>query len=140
MKKNIIVLLFAVVFIITGCNSKNQTETVTNENQTIGEGPIISFVETKAELDTITTSESNLCTFHYTNTGDQPLLLSSVISSCGCVKGEWSKDPLMPGQSDSITVTVKTVQLGNLMKAVVVKSNATNEPTATLRVFGYVIE
>lgn len=142
MKKSIIILLLLVAACMTGCNtnSDTQTETVTNERAITGQGPIITFKENKMELDTITTTEGKQCVFHYTNTGNEPLVLSSVVSSCGCIKGEWSKDPLMPGLSDSIIVTVKTVQLGSLMKAVVVKSNATNDPAATLRMFGYVIE
>lgn len=143
MKKNIIISLFLMMAFANGCNNNNnntQTETAaTNVKNTLVDGPIITFNETKLELDTITT-EGTLCTFHYTNTGNQPLVLSSVVSSCGCIKGEWSKDPLMPGLSDSVNVTVKTTQLGNLMKAVVVKSNAVNEPAATLRMFGYVIK
>lgn len=141
MKKFIVILLLLLVY-MTGCNFNNstQTETATNEKTTTSKGAFISFKESKIELDTITTTTGKQCVFHYTNTGSEPLVLSSVISSCGCIKGEWSKEPLMPNLSDSIIVTVKTVQQGSLMKAIVVKSNAINQPATTLRMFGYVVE
>ena len=38
------------------------------------------------------------------NTGDKPIAISSVSSSCGCTIPEWDKAPLRPGQESKIHV------------------------------------
>ena len=38
------------------------------------------------------------------NTGDKPIAISSVSSSCGCTIPEWDKAPLRPGQESKVHV------------------------------------
>ena len=42
--------------------------------------------------------------FTFTNTGDEPLILSNAKGSCGCTVPEWPKAPIAPGETASITV------------------------------------
>ena len=144
MRRNIIMLLLVSAFVAAGCNSTGDTqvETVANAGtkSMTGEGPQIAFDRTKTDVDTIKCMEVTNCVFRYTNTGDQPLVISNVITTCGCVKSHHSEEPLMPGQTDSMNFELRINDLGSLTKAVVVKSNAINEPAATHRMFGYVID
>ena len=43
--------------------------------------------------------------FTFTNNNDKPVVVHTVISSCGCTAPEWTRSPVMPGKSGKITVT-----------------------------------
>ena len=45
------------------------------------------------------------CTFNLKNTGDKPVVIYNVISTCGCTDVNWTREPLRPGQSGKISVT-----------------------------------
>lgn len=42
--------------------------------------------------------------YEVTNTGKNPLIISSVVPTCGCTVPEFTKDPIMPGQKGKITL------------------------------------
>ena len=43
--------------------------------------------------------------FSYTNTGEAPLVITDIKSTCGCtVPQDWSRQPLAVGESDKFTV------------------------------------
>ncbi len=42
--------------------------------------------------------------YEYTNTGKKPLLIHSVMATCGCTTPLWSRDPVAPGKKGKITV------------------------------------
>lgn len=45
--------------------------------------------------------------FTYTNTGKSPLTLLSARPSCGCTQPKFSRKPLKPGESTTVTVTFR---------------------------------
>ena len=47
------------------------------------------------------------CTFTVTNNGTEPLVLFEVVSSCGCTDVTWTREPLQPGKSGTISATFK---------------------------------
>lgn len=63
--------------------------------------------------------------FNFVNTGDVPLLITRSIFSCKCITVNFSKRPVMPGDSASITVTFNPrKQYGMFYKAIQIYSNA----------------
>jgi hypothetical protein len=66
--------------------------------------------------------------FTYTNTGNQPLIILDVKSSCGCTTPQYSKEPLAPGASSAITVKYDTTREGAFTKTVTILSTAKNSP------------
>ncbi|GAA4360823.1 hypothetical protein GCM10023185_27560 [Hymenobacter saemangeumensis] len=62
--------------------------------------------------------------FKYTNTSKQPVILTNAQGSCGCTVPNWSKEPLMPGKSQTITATFNAANPGSFNKTVTVTSNA----------------
>jgi hypothetical protein len=42
--------------------------------------------------------------FAVTNTSDKPVVLETVVASCGCTTPEWSKEPIAPGNTSQIKV------------------------------------
>ena len=45
------------------------------------------------------------CEFKVRNIGDKPAVIYNVVSSCGCTDVTWTREPLMPGKTGSISVT-----------------------------------
>jgi len=48
--------------------------------------------------------------FVYTNTGDSPVSILRAKASCGCTVPRYSRKPVMPGETGSVTVTFRTVR------------------------------
>lgn len=76
--------------------------------------------------------------FTFTNTGSEPLIVSSVESSCDCILTGYTREPVLKGEKGIITITydAAAVQAG-FTKAVMVKSNA-RTPIKVLYVKGEV--
>ena len=63
--------------------------------------------------------------FKFTNTGEEPLIISNVESTCGCTVPAYTKTPVLKGQSGTITVTFNAAAVQpSFSKAVTIKSNA----------------
>lgn len=50
--------------------------------------------------------------YSFTNTGDKPLVLSSVTASCGCTVPTWPRDPVAPGKTAVIHAKFDTSHKG----------------------------
>ena len=66
--------------------------------------------------------------FKFTNTGNEPLLLSNVRSTCGCTVPTWPHEPILPGKSAVIKVKYDSNRVGAINKQITVESNASNGP------------
>lgn len=62
--------------------------------------------------------------FEFTNEGSDPLLISNVKTSCGCTVSKYPKEPIMPGESEEISVVYNSARSGKFNKDVTVMSNA----------------
>lgn len=60
-------------------------------------------------------------TFIVTNTSNQPLIIEQASPSCGCTVGEYTKEPIMPGKTGTITAIYNAAALGPINKTVTVK-------------------
>lgn len=77
--------------------------------------------------------------FEFTNTGNVPLVIANVTSSCGCTIPKKPEDPIQPGETGEIQVKYNTKLVGPIRKTVTVYSNA-DESTKSLKIKGRVIE
>ncbi|MDN3707730.1 DUF1573 domain-containing protein [Myroides ceti] len=107
-------------------------------------GPKIEFKAKDNTIDygTVVRGEDNgIRTFEFTNTGDQPLVITSVKSTCGCTVPSKPEAPIMPGKTGKIDVKYN-MNPGKISKTVTVESNATNvtNGTVALRIKGDVVE
>lgn len=132
MKKILLSLILLVTF---GWNAISQeaAEKPVNPN-----APVISFDKTEYDYGTMYQHGDGETFFVYTNKGKEPLILSRVKSSCGCTIPKWSRQPLLPGQSDTIKVKYDTKRLGSFHKSITITSNATT-PTVVLKIKGKII-
>ena len=104
-------------------------------------GPQISFDKDTHDYGEVFMHGDGNCVFTFTNTGNEPLLLTNVRAGCGCTVPQWPREPLLPGDSAEIKVRYTTLNRPHqINRSIVVTSNATNKPTQVLRLKGSVIE
>ncbi len=89
-------------------------------------GPQISVDKEIHDYGTVEQFSDGNCTFTITNTGNAPLIISNCRGTCGCTTPDCPNDPIMPGQSRTITVHYDTKRVGPFNKNVLITSNATN--------------
>ena len=99
----------------------------------------ISFKTDTVDYGEIEKGSDGVRIFEFTNTGDAPLVISKVSSSCGCTIPKKPEAPIMPGQTGEIQVKYDTNRPGPIRKAITVISNA-DTPTIILKIKGTVKE
>ncbi|TWP27329.1 DUF1573 domain-containing protein [Apibacter muscae] len=72
------------------------------------------------------------------NTGDKPLIISNIKTSCGCTVPSWTTTPIAPGKKGEIVVTYNTSIVGNFNKTMVISSNDVENPVLNVTVQGKV--
>lgn len=77
--------------------------------------------------------------FEFTNTGNAPLIISNVSSSCGCTIPKKPEAPILPGKTGEIQVKYDTRRVGPIRRTITVQSNA-DVPTVALKIKGNVLE
>ncbi len=70
-------------------------------------------------------TDSGIRTFEFTNTGDAPLIISNVLSTCGCTVPSKPDAPILPGKTGKIEVKYN-MNPGPIRKTITVESNAVN--------------
>jgi hypothetical protein len=103
------------------------------------QGPAITWELLSHDFGDIVQGDKVDYTFKFTNTGDQPLVLTNVEVTCGCTtpKG-WPRDPIIPGGKGELTVAFNSAgKFGRQNKVVTVTSNSvgsTNQVMITANV------
>lgn len=122
-------LLFSISLFVTGILSYSQN------------GPKIEFKEETINYGTVTKGEdSGKRVFEFTNTGNEPLLISDAKSSCGCTVPSYPKEPIAPGSTGTIEVQYN-MNPGPISKTITITTNAINKENGmvALRIKGNVI-
>lgn len=102
-------------------------------------GPEITFTDIVHDYGNVKLNGDGTCEFEFTNTGNEPLILQSPKSSCGCTVPTWPNQPILPGEKDKIKVTYNTSKAGSFNKTVTVTSNAKVNNNIVLRIKGTVV-
>ena len=88
-------------------------------------GPQADFDETSYDFGDIIQGDKISHTFDFTNTGKQPLIISNVLTTCGCTATKWPKKPIQPGKTGQIKITFdSTGKMGKQNKIITVLTNA----------------
>ncbi len=85
-------------------------------------------------------SDSGLRTFEFTNTGDEPLIITNVQSTCGCTVPTKPTEPIAPGKTGKIDVKYN-MNPGPIRKTITVETNAKNveEGRVAIKIKGEVL-
>ena len=91
----------------------------------------LTFNESSFDFGTIQEGDKVTHVFKVTNTGSNPLIISSAKGSCGCTAPDYPKDPIQPGETKDLTVTFNSAgKHGSQQKTVTVYANTV--PTETI--------
>ncbi|WP_411893591.1 DUF1573 domain-containing protein [Winogradskyella sp. A2] len=102
----------------------------------------VAKIEFKTEIidyGTIEKGADGVRIFEFTNTGNAPLIISNVKSTCGCTVPKKPKGPIMPGETGEIEVKYDTKRVNPIRKTITVISNA-ERPTVALKIKGLVVD
>src|SRR5690606_1490008 len=98
----------------------------------------IEFKQQVIDYGEIAKGSDGVRVFEFTNTGDIPLVISDVRSSCGCTIPKNPEAPIAPGATGQIEVKYATNRVGPIRKTVTVQSNA-DTPTVAVKIKGKVL-
>jgi len=84
----------------------------------------IEFKSETVDYGEIAKGSDGVRVFEFTNTGDTPLIINDVKSSCGCTVPKKPDGPIAPGESSTIQVKYDTNRVGPIRKTITVYSNA----------------
>lgn len=106
-------------------------------------GPKIEFKDKDNTIDygKVNKEDDNgVRSFEFTNTGDEPLIISNVQSTCGCTVPSKPTEPIAPGKTGKIEVKYN-MNPGPIRKTITVETNAVNaeEGRVVLKIKGEVI-
>ena len=101
--------------------------------------PVMEFESMEVDYGVIQQNAEPYREFHFTNTGDAPLIISNAKGSCGCTVPEWPKEPVQPGESNVIKVRYATNRIGKFNKTVTLTTNDA-EGQHVLRISGEVLQ
>ncbi|WP_299101805.1 DUF1573 domain-containing protein [uncultured Winogradskyella sp.] len=85
---------------------------------------IMKFETEVINYGTIVQNSEGKRLFTFTNTGDAPLFITKVKTSCGCTVPNYSKAPIQPGDQGELEIKYDTKRLGAFTKTITVTSNA----------------
>lgn len=90
-------------------------------------GPKIEFEAKENTIDygKVNKNDNGSRDFLFTNTGNEPLVINNVLSTCGCTVPTKPDEPILPGKKGKITVKYN-MALGPIRKTLTVESNAVN--------------
>ena len=95
----------------------------------------VSLEATALSMGDFAWQEERQGTFRLKNTGEKPLVIQDVVTSCGCLTVDYSQEPVMPGKEAVIGVTYKADSPGYFNKVMTVYCNTEDSPIR-LRVKG----
>lgn len=118
---------YAVLLVI--CLAAWSVSQAQEASQTKTTGPVITWDKTTHDFGDIYQGDKVEYTYTFTNTGNEPLIITNVQVTCGCTtpKG-WTHDPIPPGTKSEITVAFNSAgKMGKQNKVVTVVSNAVGD-------------
>jgi len=101
--------------------------------------PNIKFDDEVYSFGIVEQNEKITHIYNFKNIGEQPLLISGIDWSCGCIEADLSSKEITPGETGWVKVTFDPENRQGKVKMIVsVYSNDPDEPIVTLRIQGYI--
>ena len=116
------------LFVCSLCISVYAQESSSNTAKEV-KGPQLVFSDRTYDFGEIVQGKKVSYVFDFENTGNEPLLLVNIATTCGCTAPSWPRQPILPGEKGEVKVVFKTEgKSGAQSKAVTVYSNANDSP------------
>lgn len=144
--KRFFLAMACAAFLLVSCNEKDggnlSTDLVTNPKsatQPSDKQPVITFDKSEHDFGTLLQGEVVSYSFHFTNTGNEPLLITDVKTSCGCTAGDFSREPVAPGKDGHVKVTYDSKGHHGMQTRMLTVISNTNPAQTILKIKGKVL-
>lgn len=88
----------------------------------------VQWMDSVQNFGKVTDGEKVVITFHFKNTGTNPLVIANVTASCGCTVPAKPEEPIAPGQEGKITAEFNSVgRVGKASKYLNVTCNTKDQ-------------
>lgn len=96
-----------------------------------GAQAVIKYDKSSHDFGKFDEEKKQTVVFAFTNTGDEPLVIQQVMTTCGCTVADYTKTPIPAGKKGQIKVTYNGKGKPKVFfrKVITVRSNATNAMT-----------
>lgn len=98
---------------------------------------VMTFTSEVIDYSKIVQNSNGVRVFSFTNTGNAPIVISKIKTSCGCTVPSYKKTAVLPSETSDISVKYATDRVGAFSKSITVFSNA-KEERKVLKVKGIV--
>ena len=143
--KYLLPIFFMALGLMSACKEKSggnlSTDLVTSPKsatETSNKQAAIKFDKEEHDFGTLLQGEVVTYSFHFTNTGNMPLIISEVGSSCGCTVGDYPHEPIAPSKTGDIKVTYNSAGHHGFQSRFLTVMSNTNPAKTTLRIKGTV--
>jgi hypothetical protein len=102
---------------------KDNCKTASNEKYTT-----VSIDSTVMDFGSFPKTKKQERSFLLTNTGNNLLVIQDIVTSCGCTKVEYSKEPVRPSESLEVKVIYEAEKSEHFNKTVTVYCNSRISP------------
>ena len=121
----------------TAKQKENNTSSVTTQKK---EANPLGFDSLVIDYGAIKKGSSGEAVFRFTNNGKTPIILTHVEAECDCTVPEWTRKPVLPGETGEIKVSYnKTDTVGFFNKKIFVTSNKNPDKEVVLTIRGEVV-
>jgi hypothetical protein len=119
-------------------NQENVTKAAERDAQTIVY-PSVTFDKVAHDFGEIQNGTPVETVFTYTNSGQSPLVVTDIKSTCGCtVPQGWSREPLAPGASSQFTVKFNGKGANKVSKTITLTTN-TERGREQVRISAFIV-
>ncbi len=131
MMKNLLLTFLLTGLSLAGLNAQN--------NSSLDPLTSIEFKTTTIDYGDIEKGSDGVRTFSFKNTGDEPLKIYKIYSSCSCDILSKPENAIEPGNSGEIKVKYDTNKVGPIVKTITVYANI-EKKLVPLRLKGLVLK
>ena len=77
---------------------------------------VIKFAKETHDFGKIEQGKPVTHVFEFKNTGADPVVINDAQASCGCTKPSWTREPIMPGKTGTVSATFNAAAAGQFTK------------------------
>lgn len=90
---------------------------------------VLSWKSELIDVQEIPQAKPKSIDFEFKNTGKSVVIITDVKGSCGCTATSYTKTPIQPGATATVTATYNAANKGAFSKTVTVTTNTGETPT-----------